>query len=69
MADAPEEADLQLQRTSADIITEFKSLLPQYLWRGSIIRNSVQQTKTNQLAQLVGPLSTVVTFADPIRLH
>lgn len=72
--DAPEDAELHLQRVSADLLSEFTSSLPRFLWlspkvgqksegeQGPLLfaRKFVKERSTEQLIKLVCPIS------DPI---
>lgn len=71
--DAPEDAELHLQRASADLLSEFSSSLPRFLWltpkvgqqsegeQGPLFaRKVVKERSTEQLINLVCQIS------DPI---
>lgn len=66
---APEDAELHLQRASADLLREFSSSLPRFLWlspkvgqqsdgeQGPSARKIVKERSTEQLIKLVCPTS------------
>lgn len=68
MMNDPEDQELKLQRDSADLIAEFETSLPRFLWKaigkdhvttgqGSRrVRRLVREAKTDKLIKLVGPL-------------
>lgn len=68
--DAPEDAELHLQRASADLLREFSSSLPRFLWvpvgqqsdgeQGPSARKLVKERGTEQLIKLVGPISDLI---------
>lgn len=70
--DAPEDAELHLQRVSADLLSEFTSSLPRFLWLSPKVgqksegeqggpllfaRKVVKERSTEQLIKLVCPIS------------
>lgn len=67
--DAPEDAELHLQRASVDLLREFSSSLPRFLWlspkvgqqsdgeQGPSARKIVKERSTEQLIKLVCPTS------------
>lgn len=71
--DAPEDAELHLQRASADLLSEFSLLLPRFLWptpkvgqqnegkEGPLFaRKVVKERSTEQLINLVCPTSDAI---------
>lgn len=63
--DAPEDRDLTLQRASADLLAEFGTSLPKFLYKTSktelqgggspdpVVRKCVREHKTDHLVKLV----------------
>ena len=61
--DVPEDQDVKLQRSSTDLLLNFRNSLPRYLWSSDShgarrVRKVVRQTTTEDLLQLV-----LVSFA------
>lgn len=79
--DAPEDADLHLQRASADLLNEFSSSLPRFLWlspkvgqqsdgeQGCSARKYVKERGTEQLIKLVCPISDLIGPPDYFGNH
>lgn len=76
--DAPEDAELHLQRASADLLREFTSSLPRFLWlspkaghqsdgeQGPSARKVVKERSTEHLIKLVSPISQPIGAPDCI---
>lgn len=74
--DAPYDAELHLQRASADLLCEFSSSLPRFLWvsskikqqsdgeQGPCARKLVKERSTEQLIKLVCPISDLIGDPD-----
>lgn len=66
--DAPDDRDVKLQRASADLLAEFESFLPRFLWTSvvddkavpspRVVRKLVNEGRTKRLITLVGYAST-----------
>lgn len=67
--DVPEDAELHLQRASADLLSDFSSSLPRFLWLSPNVgqqsegeqgllfaRKAVKERSTEQLIKLVCPI-------------
>lgn len=78
--DAPEDAELHLQRASADLLSEFSSSLPRFLWlspnvgqqsegegeQGPLLaRKVVKERSTEQLIKLVCPIPIAIGGGTP----
>lgn len=73
--DAPEDAELHLQRASADLLREFSSSLPRFLWvsvgqqsdgeQGPSARKLVKERGVEQLIKLVGPIFDLIAPHPP----
>ncbi|MCJ1390931.1 hypothetical protein MMC18_003792 [Xylographa bjoerkii] len=74
--DAPDEKDLVLQRTASDLLDQFKSSLPRFLWhpmppdqeapeRKTYARNIVRTSTTLDLIKLLEPFQEWPQLLDP----